>query len=297
MKKKISIMSGFLLVFLLLAACNGNSEQVDQDQVDAGPVEQAETDENETASDQLTIEQVFEKSAQASEQLLSFAMNMDLVQEVTSEETEENMEIHSSIHMEVVSDPIAFYQKMSMELAGESVNTESYFSQDGFYMQDPVGGTWMKLPTEMTNQMIQLSDQQTNPAVEIERLQKFSEDFTFEENEHEYLLLLTASGEQFNELIQETIEQTLPVEFADDMDAMEDLKIHTVKYKIAIDKETFFPRTIEMNMDMEIIVEDQTIQLTQYITGEYSKYNEFDEITIPQEIIDSATEIDFNIQN
>ncbi|SEM72318.1 hypothetical protein SAMN05192533_10594 [Mesobacillus persicus] len=287
LKKLTTILIGFLLI-LLLAACNGTTETVDQNE----STEETAT-EKETAPESLTLEEVFEKTTTASEDLHSFAVDMNLVQEIASDLEEANMELNSSIFMEVVSDPISFYQKMQMSIPNtkETLETESYFSKDGFYMHDPLGGTWMKFPSEMTDQLLQVSNQQTNPGEEIKRLQEFSDDFSFEEKDNEYHLTLTASGEEFNDFIQETIKQTLPADMAADTEELENIKIHAVAYDIIIDKETFFPKAINMNMDMEIMVEDQTVQLTQRMDGQYSKHNEIDEIVIPEEVMDTAEEV------
>jgi len=287
LKKLSSLLFGFLLI-LLLAACNGTTESVDQTETK----ESAETTE-ETKKEPLTLEEVFAKTTEASADLKSFAMDMNLVQDITSDVEEANLTLESSTFMEVVADPIAFYQKMEMTIpdASETIKTESYFSKDGFYMHDPTSATWMKFPAEMTDQLVQLSGQQTNPADEIKKLEEFSEDVSFEEKENGYALALTASGEEFTELIQETIEQTLPQEMAGNEDVMQNLKIHSVVYDILIDKETFYPKTMNVNMEMEITIEDQTVKLSQQMEGEYSKHNSIDEIVIPAEVLETAEEM------
>lgn len=288
LKKLTTIVSGFVLI-LLLAACNGTTETVDQNE--AG--EETATKEESVPASELTLEEVFEKTTQASEELNSFAMTMDLVQEIASNQEEANMELNSAIFMEVISDPMSFYQKIQMSIPNtkETLETESYFSKDGFYMHEPMGGTWMKFPSEMTDQLLQVSNQQTNPGEEIKRLQEFSDDFTFEEKDNEYHLTLTASGEEFNEFIQETIKQTLPAEMTTDSEEMENIKINSVAYDIIIDKETFFPKAMNVNMDMEITIDDQTIQLIQRMDGQYSDHNKIEEIVIPEEVMDTAKEV------
>lgn len=289
LKKQMKILSGFLLI-LLLAACSGTTETVDQQETND---ENENTTETENAPAPLTLDEVFDKSTQATADLHSFAMNMDLVQEMASDLEEANMTIQSTIYMEVVSDPIAFYQKMKMDIpeVGEAIETESYFSKDGFYMQDPTSETWMKLPSEMTDQLLQLSDQQTNPGEEIKRLQSFIEDFTFDELEDGYSLTLNASGDKFNDFIQETLKETLPAELTANNEALQNIAIHSVKYDLLIDKETFLPKTIDVSMEMEMTIEGQTIKLKQDMKGDYSEHNNIEEIMIPQEVIDTAEEI------
>src|SRR5690606_18659556 len=137
-----------------------------------------------------------------------------------------------------------------------------------------------------SDQLLQLSDQQTNPMAELEKLQEFVEDITLEENEDSYTLKLSASGEGFNELIQETITQALPEGMTSDAEVLQNINISAVEYEIIIDKETFFPSNMNISMDMEMTIEEETIHLSQQVSGEYQDYNTLDEITIPQEVIE-----------
>ncbi len=74
--------------------------------------------------------------------------------------------------------------------------------------------------------------------------------------------------------------------------ASQDLNIKNIEYEIYIDKETFYPSKLNMNMDMDITVEGETISLKQIISGEYLDYNQIGEITVPQEIVDTAFEME-----
>ena len=65
---------------------------------------------------------------------------------------------------------------------------------------------------------------------------------------------------------------------AADTEEMENIKINAIAYDIIIDKETFFPKAMNFNMEMEIMVEGHNIQLIQRIDGQYSKHNKIEEI-------------------
>ncbi|KOP83846.1 DUF6612 family protein [Cytobacillus solani] len=288
MKKSLSILAGFLLVFML-AACNQTAKPVDE------PAKENEkassTEKTEEKASELTLEEVLNKSTEASEGLKSFSVKMDLTQDMT-DQGELNVQTNSVIDMNIVTEPMAYYQKMKMSMGeeAESFETESYFSEAGMFFYEPSTSQWMKFPQEMTDTFLQMSGQQSNPGEELKKLQQFMEDFTFEQDSNNYILKLKASGEKFNDFIKETAVQQLPPEMSAE-DALSGMKINAVEYEILVDKKTFYPVELNMDMDLEMTIEGQTIAMKQKMNGQYSNYNSVEAITVPQEVIDSAVEM------
>ncbi|AYA77456.1 hypothetical protein DOE78_19510 [Bacillus sp. Y1] len=273
-----------LLLVLLLAACSQTATPTGNNEKESS---------SKGTNSELTLEQVFEKSLKASEELQSFSVDMDLSQEITAAQ-EEAMKIQSSITMDVVTEPMAFYQKMNMTMGGtsESFATEAYFSKDGMFMSDPTTNTWMKFPSEMSDQLLQLSDQQTNPAEELKKLKDYVSDFSFEQDNNNYILTLQASGEDLSEFIKEAAMEGMPAELTADPAIFDAMKINDAKFVYHIDKETFYPVKTDVYMDMEISAEGESVHMIQDMKGTYNKFNEVNTITIPKEVLDTATEMD-----
>ncbi|GLB58601.1 hypothetical protein NCCP133_07340 [Cytobacillus sp. NCCP-133] len=290
MRKTLAFLTGFLLIFML-AACSETAKPVSE--TESGN----ETDKSKTKTEEtseLTLEEVLKKSTEASEELKSFSVKMDMSQNIKSDSEAENMSIDSVIDMDVTTDPTAFYQKMSMTMEGaeESYDIESYFTEDGMFLYDAAGEQWMKFPKEMSDDLLQMSSQQTNPGEELKKLQEFVDDFTFGQDAKSYILKLKANGEKFNDFVKKTAEETLPPEMTANGETLENMKILDVKYEIVIDKDTFYPSILNMIMEMEISAEGQTIAMKQNMNGHYSNYNEVESITVPQEVIESAVEME-----
>jgi hypothetical protein len=294
LKKTLSFAASLILLFML-AACNQTAAPVSEDNnTGENNTNTSENSESAEKESDLTLEEVLNKTTEASENLNSFSVNMKMDQMISAGQEEENMNISSDIQMDVITEPMAFYQKtaMSQDQSGETYETESYFTEEGMFMYDPAGETWMKFPKEMSDQLIQMSGQQTNPAEELKKLQEFTDDFTFEQDDNNFILNLKASGEKFTELMKETMADTLPPEMAADEEVFNNMNIENVEYTILVDKETFHPSSLNMDMTMEMAVEGQTVTLNQKIEGNYSNYNEVKEITIPQEVLDTAVEME-----
>lgn len=286
MKKILSTLAGFILI-VILTACNQTAKPVNESAPETN-------DESAVAEKpiELTLEEVIKKSTEANNNLKSFAVKMNVDQHMTSSDQDEmNMETQSDIEMNVVLNPMAFHQKISMTLGEEAFVTESYFSEQGMFFLEPSGQQWMKFPQEMTDAFLQMSGQQSNPIEELKKLQKFVDDFTFEQDETNYILTLKAAGDEFSEFIKELATEALPTEMAQE-DMMNSMKINSIKYKFLIDKESFYPVSLDMEMDMEINAEDQTIVMKQKMSGNYTKHNQVDAITVPQNVIDSAVEME-----
>ncbi|MEK4280919.1 MULTISPECIES: DUF6612 family protein [unclassified Cytobacillus] len=288
MKKSLAILASFFMIFML-AACNETAKPANGS---SAGTEKEET--NTEESSEMTLEEVLKKSTEASQELKSFSVKMNMNQEMSSGAEGENMNIDSVIDMDVTTDPMAFYQKMAMSMAGaeESFDMESYFNEDGMFLYDAAGKQWMKFPKEMSDDLIQMSSQQTNPGEELKKLQEFVDDFTFEQDEKSFILKLKADGEKFNDFVKETAAETLPPEMAANGEMLENMNIKGVEYEIVIDKETFYPNVLNMVMDMEITAEGQKITMKQNMNGEYSNYNKVEAISVPQEVLDSAVEME-----
>lgn len=287
--KKVFLAMMSLLLILGLAACGSTAKPTDSDK-DKG------NKKGDSAQSDLTLEEVFEKSLKASEEMKSFHAKMDIKQEVEHEGSPLNVDVN--MDMDVIVDPMALYQKTTtkMEADGESIaegtlNTETYLTDEGFFMYLENEDTWAKFPSELSDQLMQIPNSQSNPAEQLEQLKTFVEDFSFEQNDKEFILKLTASGEKFEAFLKETALNALPEQMKANEEIINSMKINNVEYEIFIDKENFYTTGLNMIMDSQMKVEEYEIKLHQEMTGTYSNINGIDQIKVPQEAIDNAEEI------
>lgn len=279
LKKILSLTMGLLLVFML-GACNSKAEPVNKQN---GSTAKADSG--------LTLEQVFKKSTEASKNLKSYRTKMEVIQNINSGQN--NVETDTGIIMDVVQNPMSFYQKLMMKApeSDKMIQTKSYFTKDGMFTYDPNSKKWMKFPAEMADQLAQASNQQTDPMAEIKQLKKFVKDFKFKQNDKNYILLLNASGEKFTHFIQEKVQKTLPAGMANSAELLKDMKINKVDYEIHIDKKTFYPTMLNLNMDMSLNAQGQPVKIEQEIMSKYEKYNQIKEIVVPEKVKKKAVEI------
>jgi hypothetical protein len=149
----------------------------------------------------------------------------------------------------------------------------------------------MKLSADMYEQMMAVSQKQADPSQQLKDLETFMDEFTFEQNEKEYILNLSASGEKFNKLIQKQLAETMPELGSDQQEMLKELNIKKVDYEIFIDKETFNTTALNMVMDMSMAVDGEEMNLYQDMKSTFSNYNGLKKIVVPQEVLDNAQEM------
>jgi len=273
-----------IVLLLSLAACG----QQTADPVDSKTKKKTE----------LTLAEVFSKTTEASKELKSVHSDMELNQTMNVPGQDETMDIHSNIAVDMVLNPMTMYEKMKMSMKGgdeslqdQAMDVEAYLAKEGFFFYDPTTKQWLKMPEELSSQILQMPEQQVNPAEQLKQLQQFTDDFSFKQNDTHYILNLKASGEKFDKFLKDNAKQLMPDALKESAAALDDIHFKNVNYEIFIDKKTFNITALNMNQEMEMNVEGQKLSLKQKMKGTYSDYNKINEIKVPQEVLDNAQEI------
>ena len=270
-----------------LAACGETAEPASGDE----PAKGQDSD--------LTVEEVYAKSVEASEGITGLHADIltDQVMAMEAEGMEINMKMDSA--MDMTTKPLAFHQTAETAIRSEEIENsnpmsmEMYYTDQGMFMYEETMATWLKMPDDSIEDLKGLADQQTaDPAQQLEELAEFQDDFTFEQSEEEYILTLDASGEKFQQLMDQQLDKTLGQMEIEAQMVLEDMTIHSVNYVIHIDKETFLTNSMDMMMDMDMNIEGETMNIKSDVQADYSQYNEIDAITVPAEVLEQAQEIE-----
>lgn len=282
---------GLLMGILVLALAACNSETPDaKPGTDAKP---EDTPEEVVQEEELTVQEIFEKAQANSEEMKSMHATMDIDQNIKVPSEELDMDSKIKLEMDMIIEPLAMHQVMDMDMGAEgSAKIEIYMTEEGFFMKDPESEQWMKLPEEYYDELTESMAAGADPNLDLDSFEDFVEDFTVEEKDDMYILKLKASGEKFNALIQEELQDAGVMEGMDEETAavLDTMEIHQFEYELFIDKETFNMNAFNMIMDMEMGEEEETVRIFQDMKADISKINEIDEIKVPQEILDNAVE-------
>ncbi|OLO38109.1 hypothetical protein BTR23_11990 [Alkalihalophilus pseudofirmus] len=287
--RAIKALMASLALVLVLAACGG--EPSNNDNVD-------NADNDNVGTVDLSVDEVIQKSIEAMNDLESYTMEMnnDQILEVPGEEAfEMNMTMIADITME----PLRLYQKMTIngleeEMAEmESLETESYFTEDGMFVNDQMQGGWIKFPEEFSQEILDASQMQMNAEEQLKMFQQFAEDTQLTADDAHFILTVQGSDDNFKAMAQEAMG------FMDEAGVMMDellsmMEIESFNYVIYIDKDTFYQTKMDMEISMSMTIEEETMKSTQRMTGVLTNFNNVGEIVIPQEVFDTAEEFNFD---
>ncbi|KMY55278.1 hypothetical protein AC623_16170 [Bacillus sp. FJAT-27231] len=251
---------------------------------------------------EMTLGEVFSQAIKASKETKSMSAKVNMKQKINYPAEQKSMDTAMDMDMNITTEPLAIYQKGTMTASGEgseqmpSMNIESYMTPEGFYMNEPQSGKWIKMPAELYEQIMNMSQQQVEPEEQLKQLQQFKDDFTFEQTADEYVLKLDASGEKFNKLIETQMAQMTQGAMGAEAEAMmkemmKAMKIEKVNYTIYLDKESFQTTKMDVDMDMAMDIEGNEMKTSQVMNVVYSNFNKVEPIKVPEDIINSAQEM------
>lgn len=259
--KKFVLVASFLILTILTVACS--------------------------ASESSKLEKIYDNAMVASENLKNYALEMNIDQTADAD-SQNRQEISYKINGEFQTEPSAFHHTTEFE----DNSFESYFTNQGMFVEMPSEGTWSKVSADVFNQINNLGQIQQPPAERLKKLEKYVSEFELEEQNGNYELYFSAKGKDLEGFLEEALKEMMP-ENSMNAQTMESTTLNKLTYKLIISKESYYPKSFALQMDMDIKENDSIINLQQDIKGTYSKYNEIEEIKVPKKVIKSAKELPF----
>lgn len=286
MKKTGWIVS--LLFALLLAGCGQNTaadEEKDNKGTETAETE-AESKETSETDKKATSQEVLAAASEKSAELKNFAMDGTL--NMVMKSGEETMETNADLQTKTNVDPLVMQQTMQMEAEGQTNTIDMYMDEEFIYIKDLQSGGWVKMKQagpgmgEMMNQPKTMT-----PADQIKQLEQMADDIQMEETESEYILNVKGNGEKLMSLTGSMMGSDPAMQAA-----LEQMDIEQIDYTYTLDKETYFPKSLNMDIKMFITENDQKIEMQQTITSQFSEMNELENFSIPEEVLNEAVEVD-----
>ncbi|MBB6452631.1 hypothetical protein HNQ94_001077 [Salirhabdus euzebyi] len=306
--KKLGVI--FLMVLLaMLAACSddasGNDNEVNEqptndDQVSQetevntqsddtsdqdGAAEEEEEDNSNNpviAGDAATI---LQKSAEAMTDVKSFKAVSKSYDDSTIN-GQRNIE-EMDFTMEIIyTDPTAMYAHgESVSEGGETEAFEMYMGDGNLFVFGD--GNWYSMSSDsgyasIYEQFKFLEEEQIDTYVE------FSQHFEVSDNGDHYLLTFVGDNNQYKETVLGASIAGLSELFQEHYDNME---VSKGVYEIAIDKETFYMTSYKMEYESQTSGQLGDIKENYKGTYELSNFNGINELTVPDEVVESAMPI------
>jgi len=237
------------------------------------------------SGEEKNLQDIYNNAIEASNELNSYQMDMNMDMDMSMPDIPAQQTTITT-EGKVVVDPMALHQ--TMDMMGQSI--EMYYTEDGMYMQQPGTDQWLKAPKQMMEQITQMSQAQQKPGEQLKQLENYIEDFNLEEKENSYVLSVSSSGDKMKGFVKEMLQQNLPADALND-DVIKGITIKNLDYHFTVTKEDYYPKALDLNMDLEIDQNGETSTINEHIQATYSKYNQIEEITVPEEIKENAQEM------
>ena len=284
--KKLKMFVLVSLAVMVLAACNKSAEP------QTGSKNNSE----------LSLEEVYQKALDRQNELKSVTaiVKMDQVTSYGSGEEAIEIKSKSDMTMDMMTEPLSIYMEGTMGMGEPEAEEEAmidmkmYMTKEGTYMQDSLQNQWTKLPSEDFEAIIGQTASQVNTAEQLEKMKEFISDFKFEQTDSAFVLTLDTSSEKFKEYLLEQLNLNEMLGVTEEaQQILQDTKFEKVDYEIMIDKETFDINEMVTNVSFNMSIEGNTINTVSNTVITFNNFNGVDEISIPQEVIDTAIEIEY----
>ncbi len=269
---KKAVIAGVLSIGLILSGCGQTG-----DQTTAG-------------KDKLNAEQVLSEVGKASEKLKNYEMTAKMDMEMES--NGQTMKMPSNITSQIQLDPLLVHQKMDTENNGTPVNLEMYVTKDETYVNSQ--NQWIKMKNDGTAELIKATENM-NPSKKIEQMKKFAKDLSLTEDKDNYEIKFSGKGDSVKDFAKEMMVENLEAKQAEALKQQFDkMKIDEISFGYTVDKKTFYPTKVSLNLNMAIEENGQTAKIKMKMDSTSSKFNELKDLSIPEDVKKNAKEVDPN---
>lgn len=285
--KKLSVVLLGAAVAVSLAAC-GN------DQAAKAPATNAPAAGTEAATTAPaavpTADELLTKASEAASKVKSYAAEAIIKQDikVTVDGKEQAMQNENSTTMEVVQEPMSAHMNISTKVVQGEQNQEQqqelYITNDAVYMK--ANDTWQKAPESAKQQFVDLIKQQGTLKDTLDRMKTMASDTKVTDEGDHYNLVATLTGDKVKEQAQKFLSGDAAN--AQMAEMMKQMNIHDMNVTYMIDKATSNLTGAAVKMTMDMDQQGQKVNLVMDMDSTYSKYNEFDKIEVPADVVKSA---------
>ncbi|MGZ7443133.1 DUF6612 family protein [Paenibacillus sp. TH7-28] len=288
MKKWVTVLLTAILAVSLTACGGEKAAKGGNAEGGAQTPATAETSGNAETGSVPTVDELIQKTTEASKELKSFSMEASVNQNivVTAGEQKQEQKVDTKMKIDMTKEPLAMYNETQMSIpdSGEQ-KFEQYVTEDGIFTN--AAGSWMKLPDEQRDQIVASMQQSASPEKQLEQFKSIASEAKVSEEGGEYILTADVSGDGVKELAKSLMSQSGGGnEQAAAM--LEQMNIKSIKITSAVNKETYLPTKSNVEMTMEMSQDGQSVSFDMKINSTISKHNEISEIKVPQEVLDSA---------
>ncbi|UNK19688.1 hypothetical protein MNQ98_06565 [Paenibacillus sp. N3/727] len=236
-----------------------------------------------------TVDELIQKSAEASQNMKSFSMDADIKQNIIFGEGESKQEqkVDMAMKVDTTMNPMEMYQEIQMNIPGKGKQyIKQYITQNGVYSS--VDGEWFQLSEENVKDIMASMKMTTEgPEKQLEQFKSIVKDTKVSVEGDQYILTANVSGDSLKELAKYYMNQAGGTN-TQTAEMMEQMDIKSIKIVYGVKKDTYLPTKSDMHMIMSMSQAEQSVSVDMKMNSTFSKHNEIENIEIPKEALNSA---------
>lgn len=244
-------------------------------------------------ADEMSAVDVMQQSNEAMSSLDSYSSETTMETTMPDLASGEAATIPIHTKEDVTFNPFAMHQTVTTSSpGGEEETLQSYWTEDGFYQEDPMQG-WVKLPSELSEGLDELMEM-TTAGDQVAQAEALGEDMLVEDTGDAYQLSYEGDGEALMEAVMASFESMMGEEGSEmSMEGMmEEIDFNNLSYEMTIEKDTFYLTEMSMHIDMDITAAGESLNMVQSTDMKISNFNGVEPITVPQDVLDNAVPLE-----
>ncbi|MGI6097930.1 MAG: DUF6612 family protein [Dethiobacteria bacterium] len=273
-------------------------------------------------SDAMQAADVYTKSQEAMQEVSAYSFELEMNQvmhfpeplALGGEEMTDTLETQITNRGRATQDPLAIEMTMKVDIPflgtllemGE-MEMRFYLTENEMYTYEPIQDLWIRQSlTDLGPGMEQMKEFSQAAGEPMYLFNLLGEDgagkATLEKEDEYYVLTLTDDdGTLMKKLLEEITTQlgnvfSGPTLQSDVEEALKNLEFSDLDYRIWINKETYLTDKTYLSYALSMTLEGETMGLSQTATATFD-YEDFDSITIPDEVVNSAVTLEELLEN
>ena len=241
--------------------------------------------------EELSVQEILDKSVEATKEANSSVFEMETVQEVEVPGFY-TMTSKTAAKGKTIEEPMALEMEMQIEMDEMQIDMMIYLVDNIFYVSIP-GLGWVKEDITESEHLAQTFE---DPFEYFDMLEEAgTENVDMQKEGDYYLLTYDDHTGALAELMKEQVREQMAADLFEDPEMDEffgEVDFSDLYYSITIDSNTFLPseNRIAFTMTMEMMEEKMFIE--QDTTIKYLEFGTFDAIIVPEEVINQAVPLD-----
>lgn len=236
----------------------------------------------------LTNQEIVQKIEEKNKEFKSCKMDLKMDQDVKDLTNNKTMKSTSDINLEIIIDPLKMHMNMKMTTKDENsgqtnatpFNLETYVIDNQMYVKnEAVGDKFNKIDLNTMGINMDMYKDIAKNDQQIKYINALKDKLEVKETDDSYIISYSGNGDEITEIMKNS------KEYADNPMFKEiQMNIKSFKFTSVYDKNSFFLKSSDTDMTMEMKNDKINIEMNQKMKMNASDINKIEDIKLPENV-------------